>query len=253
MPTGAELAQVGYKYLGVPYSKMDCQAFVERCLADCGIRKDLAGSNAWYRYIMQHGWVGTPEACKKKFGSIPVGAFLFVWKPVSNKTPEKYRHDGIGDINHIGIYTASGKGAINSSSTKGCVCESSFKGKSINGGWSRVGLWTEIDYGEEVNRILRGGDRVEVKYQAKVVGGGLNLRESPSASAERLVQIPDGTVITITEESGEWGRTSYGGKTGWVMLKYLEKIDQDGDMITIPRSEAEKIYDTLGDWLGLRG
>ena len=61
MATGEEIAEAGFKYLGTPYSVMDCQAFVEKCLADCGIHKNLAGSNAWYRYIMQNGWIGTPE------------------------------------------------------------------------------------------------------------------------------------------------------------------------------------------------
>lgn len=54
---------------------MDCQKFVEKCLADVGIKKDLAGSNAWFRYMT---WTGTPEECKKKFGKVPAGAFLFI-------------------------------------------------------------------------------------------------------------------------------------------------------------------------------
>ena len=54
---------------------MDCQKFVENCLAEVGIKKDLAGSNTWYRYIT---WTGTPEECKQKFGRIPPGAFLFI-------------------------------------------------------------------------------------------------------------------------------------------------------------------------------
>ena len=51
-------AQQGEKYLGTPYSEMDCQAFVEACLRDAGINLDLAGSNAWYRKM---DWTGTPE------------------------------------------------------------------------------------------------------------------------------------------------------------------------------------------------
>ena len=47
----------GDKYLGRPYSEMDCQKFVEKCMSDCGLHKDLAGSNAWYREVMKHGWI----------------------------------------------------------------------------------------------------------------------------------------------------------------------------------------------------
>ena len=253
MATGEELAKIGFKYIGVSYSTMDCQAFVEKCLSDCGIRKDLAGSNAWYRFIMQNGWVGTPEECKALFGFIPVGAFLFIWK--KDGEPEKYRGDGIGNLSHIGIYTGKGEGAINSSSFRGCVCESKFKGKSINGGWNRVGLWKVIDYGEAVNRILNGGGTkpVEVKYQAKVVGGGLNLRADKSTSSERLAQIPDGAIVSVTEEDGAWSKTSYNGKTGWVLATYLEKIKQDEGDIVVSRKELESIYNIIGDWLGLRG
>ena len=61
--------------MGRKYTEMDCQKFVENCLAEVGIKKDLAGSNTWYRYIT---WTGTPEECKQKFGRIPPGAFLFI-------------------------------------------------------------------------------------------------------------------------------------------------------------------------------
>ena len=61
MVDGEQLGNVGFNYLGVPYSVMDCQAFVEKCLSDCGLKYDLAGSNAWYREVAKNGWVGTPE------------------------------------------------------------------------------------------------------------------------------------------------------------------------------------------------
>lgn len=257
--TGQEISEAGFKYIGTPYSVMDCQAFVEKCLADCGIRKDLAGSNAWYRYIMANGWVGTPEECRSHFGYMPLGVFLFVQKDDGGE-PGKYRGDGIGNVNHIGIYTSTGKGAINSSSSNGCVCESSFKGKSIRGGWNRVGLWKQISYGESIDRILHGGGGgTMVNYQAMVIGGYLRLRDEPNEHADLICRIPDRTIITITEEFGDWGCTSFGGKTGWVMLKYTERMDAgqlpdgSGEMISVSKSELEHIYDQLGDWLGLRG
>ena len=46
MINGKDLGEAGFRYLGVPYSKMDCQAFVEQCLRDCGLDMNLAGSNA---------------------------------------------------------------------------------------------------------------------------------------------------------------------------------------------------------------
>ena len=158
-----DLARSGCKYLGTPYKTMDCQKFWEKMLEDCGLKMDLGGSNSWYRYIMEHGWCGTPEECKKEFGCVPQGATLFIREDVSESTPEQFRHDGIGDITHMGDYTAMtgaemvqlateagvkdaaqynhGDGAIHSSSSRGGVNTSKFAGKTIpNGGWNRVGL-----------------------------------------------------------------------------------------------------------------
>ena len=150
MIDGKKLGEVGFRYIGVPYDEMDCQAFVERCLKDCGDRTNLPGSNAWYREVMRNGWTGTPEECVRMQGKVPKGAFLFIVKAVSDSTPEKYRNDGLGDAYHIGIVTDKDKGAIQSSKSKGGVCQSEFHGKTIkNGGWNRVGLWNKVDYGLE--------------------------------------------------------------------------------------------------------
>ena len=171
MVDAKELARAGCKYLGTPYKTMDCQKFWEKILADCGLKMDLGGSNSWYRYMMEHGWCGTPEECKKTFGGIPQGATLFIREDVSESTPAQFRDDGIGDITHMGEYTAMsgeemvriakeagvedayafnfGNGALHSSSTKGGVFTSKFEGKTIqNGGWNRVGLLLDkIGYG----------------------------------------------------------------------------------------------------------
>ncbi len=150
MIDGKKLGEAGFKYIGRSYSEMDCQAFVERCLKDCGDKTNLSGSNAWYREVMKNGWVGTPEECVRMQGKVPKGAFIFILKEVSDSTPAKYRDDGIGDATHIGIVTDKDKGAIHSSKSKGEVCQSEFHGKTIkNGGWNRVGLWDKVDYGLE--------------------------------------------------------------------------------------------------------
>ncbi len=145
MINGKELGEAGFKYLGVPYSKMDCQAFAEQCLRDCGLEMNLAGSNAWYREVMKNGAVMSPEDCVKQLGKVPAGAFLFILNQ-DGKEPEKYRKDGLGNASHIGIVTGRGEGAIHSSASRGCVAESTFRGKTISGGWNRVSLWNRVSY-----------------------------------------------------------------------------------------------------------
>ena len=270
MPTGDDIARASPDLMGTPYSKLDCQAYVEAVLAQLGLKKNLPGSNAWYRLLMKEGWVGSPEECKAKFGTIPFGAFLFI-HAMDGKEPEKYKADGIGNASHIGIYTGMtgskmcelarqsgvknpdqynfGNGAMNSSSSHGCVCTSKFSGKSIRGGWNKIGLWKSIDYGRDINRILSGKNEVVELGQYKVVGGKLNLREQPSVSSERLCQIPDGEILTVTDEAGEWAKTSYNGMTGWVKAEYLEPVGNDADTVTVSRKTLQAMYDTLGSIL----
>ena len=145
MINGKKLAEAGFSYLGVSYGKMDCQAFVEQCLRDCGLKMNLAGSNAWFREVKKNGAILTPEECVQRLGTVPAGAYLFILKQDGGE-PAKYRPDGLGNASHIGIVTGRGEGAIHSSSSRGCVAESRFRNKSINGGWNRVGLWNRVSY-----------------------------------------------------------------------------------------------------------
>lgn len=233
MVNAKELARGGCKYLGTPYSKMDCQKFWERVLADCGLTMDLGGSNSWYRYMMENGWVGTPEECVSTFGSIPKGATLYIWEPVSASTPEKFRHDGIGDITHMGIYTALsgaemvaigleegapdpegsnyGDGAIHSSSSRGGVCTSKFAGKTIpHSGWNRVGLLlSKIDYdGAEPGPGPGPGPEPPTPVKELAVvwspnGNPVNTRKGPDESypLSKAGKIPVGDVVEILEET----------------------------------------------------
>ena len=121
---------VGDKYIGTPYSVYDCQAFVERMLADAGLSMNLAGSNAWYRTM---SWRGTPEQCKATFGCIPTGAFLFIVAHDGGE-PAHY-NDNLGNANHIGVVIHRDLGAIHSSQRKGGVYYSLFQDATIpNGG-----------------------------------------------------------------------------------------------------------------------
>ena len=224
----------GDKYLGRPYSEMDCQKFVEKCMSDCGLHKDLAGSNAWYREVMRHGWVGSPEECRKLFGLIPKGALLFILKQ-DGKEPSKYQGDGIGNASHIGIYIERQDGAINSSSYHGKVCYSKFKGKSINGGWNRIGLYDRFDYGKTINWYLdhagigeppaekEGEPMQAVTYSEN--GGPINLRAKTSTKSDRLAKIQPGQKGEVLGTDGEWTKVRWGGLTGWIMSEFLVADD----------------------------
>jgi len=176
-------------------------------------------------------WVGSPEDCVREFGIVPNGAFLFILEH-DGKEPEKYKKDGIGNASHIGLKTGRGDGAIHSSHSKGCVCTSTFKDKTIpNGGWNRVGLLKVFDYGKSVNWVLEHGQtpadpgKEETPMQGKVVatsGSTVNLRTKPSTSAALVDRIPIGTDVDIIEYGTDWCLVEALGKTGYMMTQFIE-------------------------------
>ena len=99
------------RYTGVPYSKLDCQAFVEQVLKDCGVRKpdgspyNWRGSNAMWRQALS--WKGTLEECRQTFGEIPLGAWVFIVKHDGGEVERGY-HDNEGNATHVGIYCRTG-------------------------------------------------------------------------------------------------------------------------------------------------
>lgn len=230
-----ELSRAGDQYLGRSYDEMDCQEFVERCLEAIGIRKDLKGSNAWWREMT---WTGTPEECVRIFGSVPKGAFLFILKDDGGEEKRGY-HDGKGNASHIGIKTGRGAGAIHSSATRECVAESEFHDKTIrNGGWNRVGLWEQLDYGKTINWLLEhmgigGAPADESQEEDKTMmvtvtspnGKPVNLRKAADKGAALVDQIPDGTEAELLQGGEEWSKIKAKGKTGWMMTEFLVADD----------------------------
>ena len=245
-PEAAALIEAGYQRIGIPYKTMDCQAFVEACLRAIGITTDLAGSNAWYRAM---DWVGSPEECKRVFGRIPEGAFLFILEHDGGEVKRGYK-DGLGNASHIGIYTGSrGKGAVHSSFTNGMVCESQFKGRTINGGWNQVGLWLDrLDYG-----IVdpEGGDGVKTMVTWADNDSPVNMRVRKSTGAQLAGQIPQGETVTAEDNGDGWSWVHWNGKAGYVLTRFLkapESADTGGEL---DREKLEQIYHDLGKLLGL--
>ena len=59
---------------------------------------------------------------------------------------------------------------------------------------------------------------------------GLNLREEPSTTADKLTKIPDGTQCTGTgrlTEQNDWAEVEYNGLTGWASKEYLVEKNAD--------------------------
>ena len=170
MVTGKEFATqaCSQKYDNIPYSKMDCQAFVEQVLKDLGVRKpggniyNWKGSNSMFRNHIR--WRGTIEECKKKFGCIPQGAFLFLVKHDGGEVERGY-HDELGNASHVGLYVGTSPLPVMDSQPTGGV---QYRKLSI---FTHVGLMDMIDYYNEPEpaprteldavRIIRNADSTD--------------------------------------------------------------------------------------------
>lgn len=95
-----EQARTG-DYLGIPYSELDCQAFVEKVLADCGLRYDWRGSNDMWRNAV------TDRHLIENIADVPAGAWLFTIKDDGGEVERGY-HDDMKNAAHVGIYLGGG-------------------------------------------------------------------------------------------------------------------------------------------------
>jgi len=119
MITGIEIAKCALltTWDRFTYSHLDCQAFVEAVLKEVGVRKpdgsvfNWKGSNSMYRNY--YYWRGTVQDCIKRYGSIPLGAFVYIRKD----TGDNY-NDGLGNFSHVGLYVGNDKVRDSTRSTK---------------------------------------------------------------------------------------------------------------------------------------
>lgn len=220
-------------------------------------------------------WTGTPEECRRKFGCIPVGSFLFILEQ-NGKEPEKYKKDGIGNASHIGIYTGKtgatmvrlakeagvvnagaynfGDGAIHSSASRGHVCTSTFKGNTIKGGWNRIGLWDRLSYGDAVDAILKGKteDRSDGQVSIATVvaesGTTVNMRRRADTAGALVMRVPIGEKVTVNDRGNEWCEIMYLGEHGYMMTKFLDFGDaaEEPQKITVAKADMEEVYNILG-------
>ena len=143
--TGQDMAEQAITggYVGQPYSRWDCQAFVEEVLKDLGVRKpdgsvyNWKGSNSMFRNHIR--WRGTIEECKQKFGCIPQGAFMFIVKHDGGEVSRGY-HDDLGNASHVGLYVdTSPLPVMDSQGNRGVdYCKLNI--------FTHVGLMDMIDY-----------------------------------------------------------------------------------------------------------
>lgn len=132
--------------------------------------------------------------------------------------PAKYRAGGVycnGDLNdyyHIGLIDTDGTILNAQSKETGFVRSKPDK-------WDYCGYLRKVDY----SGFTSAADSSD-KHSVTVTGGALNVRKTPSKSATRIGQIPDGSPVKVLVSMGQWAKIDFDGKTGYVMTKYLKGV-----------------------------
>ena len=84
---------------------------------------------------------------------------------------------------------------------------------------------------------------IKVAYQAKVTassGTTVNMRDNPSSSAKILHQIAVGQIVDVTSAADDWSAITWNGKSGYMMSKYLKKVDgSDNNKVWYVRIECD--------------
>ena len=123
-------------YLGTPYSRLDCQAFVEKVLKDLGsLSTNWSGSNHMFREAVTN--LTRIDASNIDF--IVPAAWVFKHRFDGGEAERGY-DDGLGNAYHVGLYL--GNGVVMHSTTGG------VQTTDISNGWTHYGLCKDIDYSE---------------------------------------------------------------------------------------------------------
>ncbi len=163
--------------------------------------KEDYGATAFYQHCDKKGTIAS-------FDRVP-GRLLF------KGTPSKMSHVGVWD----------GEKIIEAKGHAYGVVVSNLDGKWTH--WGQCNLITEDQAPAPTPSPAPAPTPAPSypKYKVKTnTGVPLRLRAAPNTKSVVLALIPNGTIITVTDTSGSWARTTYGGYTGWCSMTYLKKV-----------------------------
>ena len=85
-------------------------------------------------------------------------------------------------------------------------------------------------------------DAANPKQGKVTASGGLNLRDTPSATGKALVTIPQDTTIDLIDQQDHWYKTTYQSQTGWVSATYVTPVSTKTITSTIDLSVNGTVY-----------
>lgn len=217
--------------------KCDCIGLIIGALALAGFRwPGVHGSNWAARNAMD-----TLEYITNTAMLFP-GAIVYKSRePGHDKyaLPSRYADSGdLRDYYHVGVVTGIDPLQItHCTSVPGGIA---FDTKM--GNWRWGGKLKYVDYNE-------GGVQMEPIYRAIVNveenDYPVKMRAQPQGNAKILNKVPEGEIVDVFSNNGEWSSISYNGQTGYMMSKYLNPLNEDA----MPNDEKTLVYRwELEDW-----
>lgn len=258
-PNGLEVARKAVEIWnngnGPTYNQMDCQAFVEECINQCGGSMEYAGSNDMARNAIV--WMGTLDNALFE-GKLVPGAGLLIHEDDESGLPDRYRGDGLGDFSHVGLYVGD-ELAIKDKKTKTSlfkrICNvihsgatfGRVSGSTLQNGWTHVVWFKDVDYGEEVTPGISLGASVSDEYSAaydeegfetdnapeegtyEVIpatvyaenGKPVKIRSKPSTNSDLYWTREVGTQVEVLERGNTWCKVRSRSRVGYMMTKFL--------------------------------
>ncbi len=101
-------------------------------------------------------------------------------------------------------------------------------------GWFSSDYCTAYTGGEQTPPSTPASDKVKITAAVAV-----NLRSGAGTSYDLVGFLTKGTVVTVSEESNGWYKTTYKGKTGWFSSKYCTEYISSSN--TLPPSEQGSV------------
>ena len=192
-------AEIGDKWIG--HYVTDCSGLFSWAFKELGGQM-YHGSNTMYNdWCVSQGKLKNGKRTDGK--ELKPGTAVF--------TGDEKKH------NHVGLYVGDGT-VIEAQGTNAGVTTT----KITNSKWTYWGELKGVNYGM-ANTNLEPDIPVPNRGQAVVTGTKVALRKGPTTSADVILRVSTGQVVTIKTPPSDWEYVEYNGKAGYMMKKYLKE------------------------------
>lgn len=177
----------------------DCASFVRLGMKEAGVSMVSGASSQWKKT----DWEATGT-----IDTIPKDKLCALYRESPNSNP----------MSHTGIYLGDGWVMDARGSSSGVIYSRLEDYK-----WSHWGIPKGLYLGEPIVEEV-----FEVLYQAKVTatsGSTVRMRKTASSSSTVLKNIKLGKIVDVVEELDGWLKIIYDGETGYMMSKFLVKVE----------------------------